>query len=130
MEVIGVAVIAVAIIIGYWASTHQRKPWTVAQSYRQHTWDMDYVRKKVLPPVQPPMHVPAPVPTPIRVAAAKPAPICNLMCRERELAQERYWKAVRSPLGPDQRKVQKLPSLYHPTPMATPGVPLVMGAWR
>ena len=119
-EILFFVVICAAAGIWWWASSHQRKPWQWTGHIKQPAWDMTYERPTPTPPVQPVIQrPPAAVPTPARMAM-KPPPVCNLMCRERELAQARYWLAVRAPLGPDEQNTRQLPQVYRPTPLPTP----------
>jgi len=119
-EILFFVLCCIAAAIWWWASSHQRKPWQWSAPIKQPAWDMTYERPKPPPPVQPVIQrPPAAVPTPARMAMKLP-PVCNLMCRERELAQERYWLAVKSPLGPDEQNLWQLPQVYQPAAVPTP----------
>jgi hypothetical protein len=118
-EILFFVLICIAAAIWWWASSHQRKPWQWTTPMKQPAWDTTYERPKPMPPAQPVIQrPPAAVPTPTRTVM-KPPPVCNLMCRERELGQERYWLAVRAPLGPDEQNLRQLPQVYQPAAVPT-----------
>ena len=119
-EILFFVLICIAAAIWWWASSHQRKPWQWTAPIKQPAWDMAYERPKPMPPAQPVIqHQPAAVPTPARMMIKVP-PVCDLMCQQRALAQERYWLAVKSPLGPDEQNTRQLPQVYRPAAVPTP----------
>lgn len=94
-------IIAFAVFLVFWASSRQSRVANATPTIRQEGMTIPD-RRVLIPPV---VTQAKPVPTPMATVTQPPPPpptlrLCEGLCQQRKIAQERYWAAVHMPLGP------------------------------